>query len=94
MRKSLLFKTVLILVFAVVAFHAVGAEMAFCDDGYYGQATDHGCQMCQPGHHAVTSTTPAFVSGISLPVSFVVMDLHQIHLENPSFTFFRPPISR
>ena len=85
-----LLKIVTILLLAVVAFHATGMEIAFCNDNNGQEA--HSCLACGHTHYAtevqspvsigefIQAEMPSLTSSLNLP-------------STPARVFFRPPIS-
>lgn len=85
-----LLKILAILLLAVVAFHATGMEIAFCNDGNGPEA--HSCLACGHTHYAtevqsavsigefIQTEMPNLTSALNLPPT-------------PARVFFRPPIS-
>lgn len=84
-----LLKILAILLLAVVAFHATGMEIAFCNDNSGQEA--HSCLACGHTHYAtevqasvsvgqfIQTEMPSLTASLNLPPT-------------PARVFFRPPI--
>jgi len=92
MKQSYAIKSVFALFLLLMAFHLSGVESAFCDDGLVtASAESHGCQVCQPGQHAVIVQSTV-ISRLEIPGVFVSSESLFLQPQEPTRLIFRPPI--
>ena len=93
MKKKQLIKFVFLILLAVTAFHLSGAEAAFCDDGLIaGEASSHGCSVCQPGNHSV-GVERAQITFTENAGSLFSLENLALRITEPLRFIFHPPIS-
>lgn len=85
--------TALMLLFAA-GYHLSGIELSFCNDEDTTQYASHGCQTCQPSGHSAATFESANVNPAVAPDDFLFNEQAVFRLQEPSHSFFRPPINR
>lgn len=93
MLKIPWFKIVAVLAFVVMTFHFSGAEIIFCKDNAKVTAATHSCSTCSHNHQVVAVKDSVQIpTAAPIPNGFVSYEIFRP--QEPSFSFFRPPITR